>query len=158
MYEELIKEVRGLCDSEFNAGNLIATLMRKTHKLCDALEAAQKENERLHIKLTLSKAREHPQELFPELMPQQRAENAEIVALTSRAEKVEAELLDWKTPKDATPVKSGKSVTIGRVKFGAGCTVWHCPKCGDFITPAQKHCWNCGQAVCFPRMNLPHGD
>ena len=41
--------------------------------------------------LTLSKAREHPQNLFLELTPQQRAENAEIVALTARAEKAEAE-------------------------------------------------------------------
>ena len=46
----------------------------------------------LLAELTLSKAREHPVNLFPELTPQQRAENAEIVALTARAEKAEAEL------------------------------------------------------------------
>jgi len=52
----------------------------------------QEEVRHLRIQLALSKAKENPVNLFPELTSQERAENAEIVALTIRAEKAEAKL------------------------------------------------------------------
>lgn len=109
---ELIQQARELCENGHDDGYDVLSMDDCITQLCDALEEeisrryqaecnydhwkaqaekAEEEVERLKTKLMLSEAREHPVNLFPELTPQQRAENAEIVALTIRAEKAKAE-------------------------------------------------------------------
>lgn len=39
---ELLQQARELCDEEFNAGKIGATMMRKIYTLCDALETEKK--------------------------------------------------------------------------------------------------------------------
>lgn len=76
-----------------NVGTLNGILTAQTTSKENAvfIAHAREDIPYLLAQLELSKAREHPVNLFPELTPQQRAENAEIVALTARAEKAEAE-------------------------------------------------------------------
>ena len=54
----------------------------------------QEEVKYLRIQLALSKAKENPVNLFPELTSQERAENAEIVELTLQLEKAQEEIKD----------------------------------------------------------------
>ena len=55
------------------------------------------------------------------------------------------------TQKQAVAIecRENKTVHVGHVSFGPGCTIWRCPRCGAFLTPAHKYCLECGQAVRF---------
>lgn len=92
-----LSEIRARCEAakeEKRKGNALDCA-------CLSWEVALNDVPYLLEQLTLSKAREHPQNLFLELTPQQRAENAEIVALTAHAEKAEAERDTYKVALEA---------------------------------------------------------
>ena len=107
-----LSEIRARCDAakeEKRKGNALD---------CACLSWAVVLNDVPYLleQLTLSKAREHPRNLFLELTPQQRAENAEIVALTARAEKAEAAIAD--AAKLIATMRNNKKAALWLKKYG----------------------------------------
>lgn len=124
-----LMSTRGEFGEENNNASFIAASRTLVPQLCEALEAAQHEYKQL---------KKHSENL-----------RLDYVDLLDRAEKAEAELSTLRTPKPADSIKIDAPVQIGRVRFGAGCTVWKCPCCRTFLTPTHKYCSDCGQAVSF---------
>lgn len=58
------------------------------------------------------------------------------------------EALKTQIPQRAIPqtVKTD-CVSIGRVNWCKGTTVYECPNCGTFISPTYDFCYKCGQAL-----------
>lgn len=58
------------------------------------------------------------------------------------------EAVEKRVPQRAIPqtVKTD-CVSIGRVNWRKGTTVYECPNCGTFISPTYDFCYKCGQAL-----------